>query len=276
MLSWLAEPWQSPLVARGGLTAILVGVPAAGIGCWVILRDLPYAAESLAHGMFPGLVAATLLGLPLALGAVAGVAVAAAAMVAARLGGAEADTAVAVAVTPLVGLGAILGLSGASPPGVSSFLFGDVLATGPADALAALVFACSAMVALRAAHWRLLAAGLLRGRETVTEIIALVLLAMATVAAARCLGTLLALSLILGPAAASRSLSRRAGPMILVAMAIAATAVPVGIEASWHLDWAVGPSIAICAIIPAVIAWLAGLIPVSPGTATRTARIECD
>jgi ABC-type Mn2+/Zn2+ transport system permease subunit len=47
--------------------------------------------------------------------------------------------------------------------------------------------------------------------------------------------------------------------MILIAAGTAIVSVTVGVEASWHLDVATGPAIALCAIIPAAIA--AGVKP---------------
>lgn len=254
VLPWLAEPWHSPLLARGGLTALLVGVPAAGIGCWVILKDLPYAAESLAHGMFPGLVAAALLGLPLLLGGLVGLLVAGGAIAVTRRLDVESEAAVATAITPLIGLGAILSLSGSTPPGAESFLFGDVLATSTADTLIAFAFALAAIVALRIGHWRFVASGTRASGRNAVELAVLVMLTAATIAAARSLGTLMTVALILGPAAAARTSTRRAGPMVALAMGIAAAAVVAGVELSWHSELPTGPSIAICAIIPAALA----------------------
>ncbi|MEI6446300.1 MAG: metal ABC transporter permease [Actinomycetes bacterium] len=268
MIGWLLEPWNAPLVAKGGLAALIVGVPAAAIGCWVILRDLPYAAESLAHGMFPGLVLATLIGLPVALGGIAGLAAAAAAIALARAARIESDAAVAVAVTPLLGLGAALALSGSAPPGAEAALFGDVLSVRTGDVALALAFAAVASIALRLGHWQLVASGLRTGLSYRSDAIVLFLLAAATIAAARSLGALLTVSLILGPAAAARVMTRRAAPMILTAAAIAAVTILLGIELSWHAGWATGPSIAICAIIPAAMALpLARFRPATPRAA---------
>ena len=46
----------------------LLGVAGGALGCWVVLYGLSYAAESLAHSIFPGLVVAALAGVPLLLG----------------------------------------------------------------------------------------------------------------------------------------------------------------------------------------------------------------
>ena len=59
------------------LEVALVGIVGGGLGCWVVLYGVSYSAESLSHGMFPGLVGASLLGLPLVVGGAVGVGVAA-------------------------------------------------------------------------------------------------------------------------------------------------------------------------------------------------------
>src|SRR3977135_1905208 len=89
--------------------------------------------------MFPGLVGAALLGLPLIVGGAAGLAVAAIAIaVAGRIPQVGGDTAIAVVVTTLFGLGTLLALSPASPPGIQGLLFGDVLGLSGTDLLLSL------------------------------------------------------------------------------------------------------------------------------------------
>src|SRR3954449_2026012 len=96
------------------------------------------AAESLAHALFPGLVVAALAGIPLLAGGTPGIVLAAIAIaVVARVPGIERDTAVAVVVTGLFGLGALLALSPASPPGIQGLLFGDILGASDTDLLLA-------------------------------------------------------------------------------------------------------------------------------------------
>ena len=55
----------------------LIGLASGALGCWVVLYEFSYAAESLAHSIFPGLVIATLAGVPLLLGAAPAIVVAA-------------------------------------------------------------------------------------------------------------------------------------------------------------------------------------------------------
>src|SRR4051794_6116609 len=106
MWNALVDPWREPIMQRAVLEVVLLGVCGGLLGCWVVFYELSYSAESLAHALFPGLVAAALLGLPLLLGAGAGILGAALAVaVAARAPGVDSDTAVAVVVTGLFGLG---------------------------------------------------------------------------------------------------------------------------------------------------------------------------
>ena len=126
----------------------------------MIAYRLSYSAESLAHALLPGLVVAALVGAPLLVGGAAGLVVAALAIaLAGRTPVIGHDTAVAVVVTALLGLGALLALSPDTPAGLQSLLFGDVLGVSDADLALAAGLALLIVVALRVLHARLLAVG---------------------------------------------------------------------------------------------------------------------
>src|SRR6185436_7076597 len=109
--NWLSEPWGQAFMQHAFTEVVLVGLLGGWLGCWVLLYGVSYSAESLSHGMFPGLVGASLLGLPLIAGGAVGAGAAAAGI--AGLGsarGIDRDTSVGVVVTSLFGLGALLAL----------------------------------------------------------------------------------------------------------------------------------------------------------------------
>src|SRR4051794_5900612 len=169
MLHTLVEPWQEPIMQRALLEVALIGACGGLLGCWVVFYELSYSAESLAHALFPGLVVAALLGLPLLLGAGAGIVGAALVVgLAARTRGIDADTAVAVVVTGLFGLGVLLALSATSPPGLQGLLFGDVLGVTDGDLLLAAALAALVIVSLALLHGRLAAVGF--DRDTARQI----------------------------------------------------------------------------------------------------------
>src|ERR1700681_1881421 len=145
---------------RALLELVLVGVVGGVLGCWIVFYELSYSAESLAHSLFPGLVLAAVLGFPLVVGGAIGVLGAAVAVaLASRVPGVDRDTSVAVVITSLFGLGVLLALTPATPPGLESLLFGDLLGVSPADLVTAAVLAAVVLAALAALHRQLLAVG---------------------------------------------------------------------------------------------------------------------
>jgi len=252
VLSWLTDPWAEPLTRRALLEVVLLGVAGGALGCWIVFFNLSYSAESLAHGLLPGLVGAALLGLPLLLGGAAGLLVAALAVVfAGRLEGLDRDTAVAVVVTTLLGLGVLLALTPETPAGLQSLLFGDVLGVSDADLVLAALLAIAVLGVLWIVHDRLLVVGFdrlsaagLGVRPLLVDIVLLVLLAAALLVAVQGLGNLLVVAVLIAPASAARLVTRRMGPMIVASGAIAVFAAAAGMYLSFHAGTAAGASIA--------------------------------
>src|SRR3954468_11774874 len=108
----MIEPLQEAFMQRALAEIALIGLASGALGCWIVLYEFSYAAESLAHSLFPGLVIAALAGIPLLLGAAPAIVLAAlAAALAPRGPGTSRDVAVAVVVTTMFGLGVLLALS---------------------------------------------------------------------------------------------------------------------------------------------------------------------
>ena len=145
VVDFLLDPLRSGIDRRALLELAMAGSLCGALGFWIVTERLAYSAESLSHGLLPGLVLAALAGAPLLLGA-AGGALAAAALIAfasrdARIGP---DAGTAVAVTGLVGLGALLALAPDSPQRLEELLFGDPLGVTDGDLIAAALLLCSA------------------------------------------------------------------------------------------------------------------------------------
>lgn len=268
-LDALADPFAQGLMQRALLEVLLLAVVGGALGCWIVLAELSYGAESLAHGMFPGLVLAALAGVPLLLGGAAGILVAALAVaLAGRVPAIGRDSATAVAVTTLFGLGALLALAPATPVGIQGLLFGDVLGTTSADLLAGAALVALVLLALRLAHWRLLAAGFDRGSARAlgvsppaADAVLLVLLALAVLVAVQGLGNLLVVAILVAPAAAARLLTRRLAPMMALAVALGAAAGIAGLYLSYYARIAAGASIAGLLAATYALAWLAAQAP---------------
>jgi ABC-type Mn2+/Zn2+ transport system permease subunit len=252
----MLEPLQEPFMQRALAEVVLLGVAGGALGSWVIFYGFSYAAESLAHSLFPGLVLAAIAGVPLLLGAAPAVAVAALAIaLCARIAGVNREAGVAVVVTTMFGLGVLLALSPQSPPGVETLLFGDVFGVTDGDLAAAAGLAALVVVALRLLHGRLLVAGFDRGAArslgvspALADAALLILLAAGTVVAVQGLGNLLVVAIFVGPAAAARQLSERMLPMMLLAAALAALASLGGLYLSYYAGTAGGASVALAIV----------------------------
>jgi ABC-type Mn2+/Zn2+ transport system permease subunit len=250
------EPFQEAFMQRAIAEMTLLGLAAGALGCWVVLYEFSYAAESLAHSLFPGLVLAALAGLPLLVGGAPAVVVAALAIaLVSRARGIDRDVGVAIVVTTMFGLGVLLALSPESPPGVSSLLFGDVLGPTDTDLVSAAALVAVVALALWFLHGRLLATGFDPGSAralgvspAVFEAALLVLLAAAIVVAVQGLGNLLVVAVFVGPAAAARQLTDRIVPMILAAAAIAVLAGLAGLYLSYYAGTAGGASVALAIV----------------------------
>jgi ABC-type Mn2+/Zn2+ transport system permease subunit len=248
----LADPWSQAILRRAFAEVALLGVTGGALGCWVVFAKLSYSAESLAHALLPGLVVAALLGLPLLLGGAAGLLVAAVGVaLAGRAPEVGRDTAVAVVITGLFGLGVLLALSRDTPPGLQGLLFGDVLGVSDTDLALAAGLAVVTLAALRVLHGRLLVVGFdrlsARGlgvRPLLTDLALLALLALALLVAVQGLGNLLVVAVLIAPAAGARLLARRMAPMMAAAAAIAVLAGVGGLYLSYYAGTAAGASIA--------------------------------
>jgi len=268
------ELLHSGLLQRALVEVVVLGAACGALGVWLLYLRHAYAAESLAHAMLPGLVLASLAGVPLLLGAGGGVAVAALLIaLAARDTRVGPEVAVGVTVTTAFGLGAVLALAPSVPARLGELLFGDLLGASTADLVAAAALAALVAAALAAGHRSLCAAVFdpaaapsLGVRPQRVELALLALLAVATVAAVQGLGNLLVFALLVAPAAAAMRLGHGVRSQLALAAALGAGAGVAGLVASTELDVAAGAAVALAAV------GLYGLAAVArPVSAPRTA-----
>ncbi|MBD0283028.1 MAG: metal ABC transporter permease [Thermoleophilaceae bacterium] len=280
-LDSLLEPLRSGIDRRALLEIALVGAFCGALGYWIVTERLAYAAESLSHGLLPGLVLAALAGAPLLLGA-AGGALAAACLLAlaARDDRIGPDTGTAVAVTGLVGLGGLLALEPEAPPRLEELLFGDPLGVSDGDLAAAAALAVAGGAALFALHRPLSAAAFDPSgaaaagiRPALARAALLVLLAGAIAIAVRGLGALLVLAVLVAPPVAVRGHGRTPGRAMLAGSVLAVLAGLAGIEVSFHAGTATGASVALALCAAAGLGAAVRRVGGAPAAASSRARI---
>lgn len=275
-VDFLTDPFSQEFVVQAAITAALVGILCAVVGCFVVLRGLALMADSLAHGVLPGVAIAFMITanrdglepdrLAITVGALmAGLVTAAGTSAILRRSQLNADTAAAVAFVFMLSLGVVL-ISRVEGYAVdlNSFLFGDVLASDGSAAITSAVL-CTVVLAAVAVLYRPLlllsfdarrAAALGVPVKTIESLL-MVLITVAVVAGFLVVGSLLVLGMLLAPPAAGALIARRLPGMMLVSVAIAAVSAPLGLLASWHMDLAAGASIVLVAVSAFILIALA-------------------
>jgi ABC-type Mn2+/Zn2+ transport system permease subunit len=257
---------MSEIELRATLEVVLAGGFCGALGFWVLSERLAYAGESLSHGLLPGLVLAALAGAPLLLGAAGGATVAAVLIaLAARDVRVGPDTGTAVAVTGLVGLGALLALAPDAPPRLEELLFGDPLGASDGDLAAAAILLGAGGAALAALARPLAAtsfdpagAAALGVRPALVRLALLGLMAAAIAVAVQGLGALLVLAVLVAPPLAVRRHVRTPGAAMAAGAVVAAVAGVAGIQLSAQAGSAAGASVA---LVLCAAAALGALVP---------------
>ncbi|MDF2665213.1 MAG: mntB [Microbacterium sp.] len=256
----LTDPFSFEFVQRafwgGSLVAILCGIA----GTWVIVRGMAFLGEALAHGMLPGVALATVLGLPVLLGAAASAVVMSLGIGALqRRGRLSYDTSIGLLFVGMLALGVIvISHAGSFATDATAILFGDILAIGVDDLRVLAVAVALGLVTAVLAHRSLVALAIdervahvlgLRPRLAQTALVGLVTLAV--VASYQAVGSLLVVGLLVAPAVAARPWTHRIPTTMALAAVIGVAAVLGGLVISWHAATAAGATIAATAIAAA-------------------------
>ncbi|MFI1990847.1 metal ABC transporter permease [Actinoplanes sp. NPDC020271] len=256
--------WWDDALHRATAEVILVGLLAGLIGVQVVLRRLSFFTMALTHATFPGVVAASIIGVNILIGgAVAGAAVALGVAALTRRRGQDAAAATGVVLSAGFALGAALVAtqSGFSRD-LSSFLVGSILTVTVQDLITTLVALVVAGLVLTLAARPLLlvgfdrtaarAAGLPTGAWDVVLLLTIEVVVVTLVPAA---GTILALSLIVAPAAAARLWTDRLPVMTVLAVVFAVGSGLAGLWASGRFDIAAGAGISLTATAVLLVSW---------------------
>ncbi|MCB8875625.1 metal ABC transporter permease [Acidisoma silvae] len=232
---------------NGWIMATIIAVVAGAVGLFVVLRGMSFAAHALPLGAFPGAAAANLLGISELWGLIgfSGLGVIGITQLAQRQ---RRDVATALMLMALLGLGTLfLSLSGHYAQGVYALLFGQLVSVSRAEIWPVLALGILIIAALGLGFRPLLLNTLSPDLAATHGISAgradfgfLALVGIATAMALPVVGALLVFSLMIGPAAAARSLTNRPATALLLSVCLAVLTVWVSIAAAYISDWPTG------------------------------------
>lgn len=260
MWEHLIEPFGDfGFMRRALLGCIAVSVGATPIGVFLMLRRMSLTGDAMAHAVLPGaalgyLVAGLSLGAMTIGGLVAGMTVALLSGYVTRVTALREDTSLAAFYLISLALGVLIISTRGSNIDLMHVLFGSVLALDDA-ALRLLCSIATLSLFILALFYRPLVlecadSQFLRSvsrLSATTHFIFLTLVVMNLVGGFHALGTLMAVGIMILPAAAARFWTSSIGGLILLAATIALLASYSGLLLSYHYSLPSGPAIILIA-----------------------------
>ncbi len=248
----MTTPLSFGFMQRGLIAAILIAIVCAVIGAFVVLQELAFIGDALAHASFPGVVIAFLLKFPLELGgAVVGILTALGIGVITRRSKISQDTAIGVLFAGTFALGVVL-LSTVKnyTKDLFGLLLGDVLAIQTSDLIIIAVMGVLMLVIVYALYKELV---LLTFDPVQAEVIGLPvgwlrelllgLMAVTIVISIQTVGIVLVVAMLVTPAATATLLVRRFPLVMLVGAVQGVVGVIAGLYLSFYLNVASGATI---------------------------------
>jgi len=266
---------------RGALAAcVALSLGAAPIGVFMLLRRMSLMGDAISHAILPGaaigyLISGMSLGAMTLGGVTAGVAVAVLAGLVARRSALREDASLAAFYLISLAIGVLLVSVKSRNIDLLHVLFGSVLSLDP-DALVLIAGIATVSLFGLAILYRPLViecadpdfmrqAG---GPGTLAHVGFLLLAVLNLVAGFHALGTLMAVGIMILPAATARLVCERLDTMLAVAVASALAGSISGLLVSFHFDLPAGPAVVLCLGLIYVLVLAAATLKPRPRLAT--------
>ncbi len=261
----LLRPYEFEFFRNGLIVATVAGALCGLIGCYVVLRSMSYIGHGLSHSIFGGFAAASLLGVNVFLGAgVWGLATALMIGGITRRRPVGSDAAIGVVTTASFALGlALVQVFGTTSQNADAALFGNVLGVTQADVWLILAVTAITVATIVVSYRRLLfvtfnpeVAEISGVRVTITDAALMLLLAASILVTMNVMGVTLIAAALVVPAVVARLLTSRFSTMLIIATVVGAITGAVGMNLSYHLDIASGPTIVLTGAVLFVAAYV--------------------
>lgn len=268
MLDTLMLPLRLDFMQYALAIAVLVAVPASLLSCFLVLKGWALIGDAIAHGVFPGVVIAYMLGLPYAVGAFsAGMVCALATGYIADNSRIKKDTVMGVVFSGMFAIGLLLYTSIRSDVHLDHILFGDILGVDAEDLRG------SGLIALAIGAWILfkwrellvhafdpIQARTIGLKVGVLHYGLLAAVSLAVVGALHAVGIILAISLLIAPGAIAYLLTRTFGYMLVTAVLIGVVCALGGVYLSFFIDSAPAPTIVLLLTVLFIIVLLGTML----------------
>ncbi len=278
MLDLIVEPMQYGFMQRALLVSALAATACGVVGTFVVLRGMAFLGDAIAHSALTGMAAAFLIGFSVFVGALIWAAPASLAItLVSRRANIRMDAIIGVLFAGgFAGGVIIINTSDRYSGDLLGILFGNVLGASWNDALAVGLLAGGVVLVVALLYKELVfttydtsvaeASGL---PVRLLEYLLPLLVALTTVAALKTVGNVMVMSLLVVPAVTGSLLAKRLATMMAATVAVALTAIVVGLYLSFHFSLPTGP-----AIVVVSVGLLMATVIVSPKRWTLLSRLR--
>ena len=252
----ITAPLQNEFMVRALIAATLIGLVCSVIGVYVVLRNLSFIGDGLAHASFAGIVIAYLWKADLYIGGLIFAILTALGIGAvSKKSEISLDTAIGVFFTAAFALGILLMSRVQSYViDLQDFLFGNVLAIDRRDIVVVSVLVVAVLATVALLYKELLYASF----DPVTAAAAginvdglsyllLVMLAVTIIVSLQAAGIVLVAALLVTPAATAYQLTNRFAPMMALSALVGMLSAVIGLYVSFYFNVASGATIVLVA-----------------------------
>ncbi|HDZ8011622.1 TPA: iron/manganese ABC transporter permease subunit SitD [Citrobacter amalonaticus] len=263
-LTPLLEPFQFDFMVNALIVSALVAIPCALLSVFLVLKGWALMGDAMSHAVFPGIVLAYIVGIPLAIGAfIAGLFCAVATGYLDDNSRIKRDTIMGIVFSGMFGAGLVLYISIQSEVHLDHILFGDMLGISLSD-IGQTAFIALGIALIIALKWKDLllhafdphqakASGL---NTTLLHYGLLCMIALTIVATLKSVGIILSISLLIAPGAIAVLLTRRFARALLLATGLSVVTSFLGVYLSFFLDSAPAPTIVVLFTIIFIVAFV--------------------
>lgn len=257
-------PFFFPFMQKAFIISVVISVPMALLSCYLVLKGWSLMGDAISHAVFPGIVLAYIVNIPLAIGAFgAGMFCAIASGYLCENSRVKEDTVLGIVFSGMFGAGLVLYVSIETEVHLDHILFGNMLGLTWGNVLESSVISMLIAAFIVAKRQDLLVSSFdpQHARAVGLPIrflhyALLAVISLAVVSALTSVGIILAIAFLVTPGAIAHLLTRRFSSMLLMSVMVGVFSAFIGVYASFVIDSAPAPTIVLTMTILFLISFI--------------------
>ncbi|HEO3964819.1 TPA: metal ABC transporter permease [Streptococcus agalactiae] len=246
------------------ITAIVIGIVAGAVGCFIILRSMSLMGDAISHAVLPGVAISFILGINFFIGAIVFGLLSSIIITYIKENSViKGDTAIGITFSSFLALGIILiGLAN-STTDLFHILFGNILAVQDSDKYMTIIVGLIVLTLITIFFKELLLTSFdpvlaksMGMRVSFYHYLLMILLTLVAVTAMQSVGTILIVALLITPAATAYLYVKSLRTMLFLSSALGVVASVLGLYIGYTFNIAAGSSIVLTSTFMFLLAFL--------------------